>query len=45
MLTENGRKQGEASPLGRVVEPQEVASLVAFLLSGDSSYITVLESP
>lgn len=31
----------KGSPLGRAGQPEEVAKLIAFLLSDDSSYITV----
>lgn len=30
----------KASPLGRAGQPEEVAKLIAFLLSDESSYIT-----
>jgi NAD(P)-dependent dehydrogenase (short-subunit alcohol dehydrogenase family) len=41
-LMELGRlqKQAEALPLGRVAQPEEVASVVLFLSAEGSSYIT-----
>jgi NAD(P)-dependent dehydrogenase (short-subunit alcohol dehydrogenase family) len=41
-LIESGRlqKQGEALPLGRIAQPEEVANVVMFLSSEQSSYIT-----
>ena len=32
--------QGQLVPLGRTGRPEDIAAVVAFLLSGDSSYIT-----
>jgi 3-oxoacyl-[acyl-carrier protein] reductase len=34
------QKQAEALPLGRVAQPEEVASVVLFLSTEGSSYIT-----
>lgn len=37
---ENFRRYAEATPLGRVASPQDVAAAVAFFASGDASFIT-----
>ncbi len=34
------RREGEVSPMGRVASPQEVAAVVAFLLSDQASYVS-----
>ncbi len=40
LRTETGKKKVENIPLGRIATPKEVANVVAFLISDESSYIT-----
>ena len=37
---ENGDREAEILPLGRLGEPEDIASAAAFLLSSDASWIT-----
>jgi len=41
--TEALRRAGEGAPLGRIAQPDEIAEVVAFLLSSRASYITGAE--
>lgn len=38
--TDAGRKKVESIPVGRIAEPDEIASIVSFLSSDDAAYIT-----
>ena len=37
------RREGELAPLGRIAQPEEVAEVVAFLLSDRASYVSGAE--
>jgi NAD(P)-dependent dehydrogenase (short-subunit alcohol dehydrogenase family) len=37
------REEGELSPLGRIAEPNEIAAVVAFLISEDASFVNGAE--